>query len=162
VAQLARGHGGVTIVGTADRVPGVRRGGFAMVAAAVSGMVTLGSCAPKPTALERYCDVVHQAEATYDPLSRPGALVDPAVLRKALTERVTTLKAMADAAPDAVRADAAVVRDRVIEVVNVLGTKNYVSASANDDPAIAAVLNDTRFAQATQALSAFNSSRCPS
>ncbi len=132
------------------------------LATAVSGVLVLAACGPEPTALEKYCDVVRQAEATYDPLSKPGALGDPAVVRKALTERVATLRALAAAAPDTVKADAAVVRDRVIEVVNALAAKNYVSASANSDPAVAAVLNDSRFVTATKTLAAFNTARCTS
>ena len=58
---------------------------LALSAAAASAVVVLGACAPQPTALEKYCDVVRQAEATYDPLSKPGSLVDPVVVRKALT-----------------------------------------------------------------------------
>lgn len=127
----------------------------------VSLALALSACAPKPTALEQYCDVVRQAEATYDPLSKPGSLIDPVVVRKALTERVSTLRSLAEAAPDAVKADAAVVRDRVIEVVNALAARNYDSLSANADPAIAAVLNDTRFSTATKTLAAFNAARCP-
>jgi hypothetical protein len=127
---------------------------------AVSLALALAACAPKPTALEQYCDVVRQAEATYDPLSKAGSLVDPVVVRKALTERVSTLRSLAEAAPDAVKADAAVVRDRVIEVVNALAARNYDSAAANTDPAIAAVLNDSRFTTATKTLAAFNAARC--
>lgn len=143
-----------------DVVGGVRK--LSVVAAAVGAAVVSTACAPQPTALEKYCDVVRQAEATYDPLSKPGALGDPAVVRKALTERVATLRALAEAAPDTVKADAAVVRDRVIEVVNALAAKNYVSASANADPAIAAVLGDSRFVTATKTLAAFNTARCTS
>jgi hypothetical protein len=125
-----------------------------------TALAAAGACAPDATALEKYCDVVHQAEATYDPLAHPDALGDPTTLRTAFGDRVTTLSALASAAPDAVRADATLVRDRVTTVVNALAAKGYVAASADGDPAVAAVLADSRFVDATRRLAAFNASSC--
>ena len=130
------------------------------VAAAALALTFVTACAPKPAQLEKYCDVVRQAEATYDPLAHPGALGDPTTLRRTLTDRVTTLSALAAGAPDAVRADAALVRDRVTTVVNALAAKNYVAASADGDPAVAAVLADSGFADAAQRISTFNAGNC--
>ena len=130
-----------------------------MVAIGIAG-VACAACAPQPTQLEKYCDVVRQAEATYDPLAHPGALGDPTTLRRTLTDRVTTLSALAASAPDAVRADATVVRDRVTTVVNALAAKSYIAAAADVDPAVAAVLADAGFADATKRLAAFNASSC--
>lgn len=142
--------------------PPVRRAPRALraLAGALACAALVAACAPKPTALESYCDVVHQAEATFDPLSRPGSLGNPDVLRRTLTERVTTLNGLASAAPDAVRADAVLVRDRVTAVLNVLAAKSYVAASADGDPAITAVLADTAFADAGRRLADFNGTRC--
>lgn len=123
-------------------------------------MVVLAACAPKPTALERYCDVVRQAEATFDPLSRPGALADPAVLQRTLAARVTTLQALAERAPDAVRTDAVLVRDKVTKVSNSLADKGFKAASADGDPVITEVLGDKAFTDASQRLAEFNRTGC--
>lgn len=130
-----------------------------LVAGAVAATAVAAGCAPQPTALESYCDVVHQAEATYDPLGRPGALGDPEVLRTTLTNRVTTLRSLTAVAPDAVKADAALVQDRVTKVLNAMAAKNYVAASADSDPVIAEVLADTTYLDATRRLAQFNQ-RC--
>ncbi len=132
----------------------------AMAAAALVGVASVAGCSPRPTALEKYCDVVHQAEATFDPLSRPGSLGDPDLLRRALTARVTTLTALTQAAPDAVRPDATVVQARVTAVLNAMAAKNYVAASADGDPVIAEVLADASYLDAAKRLAAFNSTRC--
>lgn len=132
----------------------------ALAALLAAGVVALAACAPQPTALEKYCDVVHQAEATFDPLSRPGSLGDPDLLRRALSARVTTLAALTQTAPDAVRADAAVVQERVTAVLNALAAKNYVAASADTDPVVTEVLKDTAYLDAIRRLAAFNTTSC--
>ena len=129
-------------------------------AALLAAAGVLAGCAPKPTALERYCDVVHQAEATFDPLSKAGSLGDPELLRRTLTDRVTTLNALAASAPDVVRADAEAVRNAVTAVLNDLAARNYVAASADADPVITKQLGDSHFTDATQRLADFNRTRC--
>lgn len=131
-----------------------------LAALLAAGAALLAACAPQPTALEKYCDVVHQAEATFDPLSRPGSLGDPDLLRRALTARVTTLTALTQSAPDAVRADASIVQERVTAVLNALAAKNYVAASADTDPVVADVLKDTAYLDAVRRLATFNSTSC--
>jgi hypothetical protein len=133
---------------------------LAVGGAVLASVLAVAGCAPRPTALEKYCDVVHQAEATFDPLSRPGSLGDPDLLRRALTARVTTLTALTQTAPDAVRPDATVVQARVTAVLNAMAAKNYVAASADGDPVIAEVLADPSYLDAAKRLAAFNGTRC--
>jgi hypothetical protein len=137
---------------------------FAAAAASALGawalLMPLAGCAPSATKLERYCDVVHQAAAMFDPLSRPGATSDPAVLSKALEDQVFTLSAMSASAPDAVKADVAIARDQLTVITNALAQKHFDAAAIQGDPVVAAALGDTRLADARQRIAQFNDGRC--
>jgi len=137
------------------------RGRASVVAVAALALLTLlAGCAPSATKLERYCDVVHQAAAMFDPLSRPGATNDPAVLSKALEDQVVTLSAMSASAPDAVKADVAVARDQLTVITNALAAKRFDVTAIQGDPVVAAALSDTRLADARQRIAQFNDGRC--
>ena len=128
--------------------------------AALALVAALAGCAPSATKLERYCDVVHQAAAMFDPLSRPGATSDPAVLSKALEDQVFTLSAMSASAPDAVKADVAIARDQLTLITNALARKRFDVTAIQGDPVVAAALGDTRLADARQRIAQFNDGRC--
>ena len=123
-------------------------------------LLVMSACAPQPTAVEKYCDVVHQNEAAFDPFSTPGAVTDPVVLRKSLDDQVATASALADVAPDAAHADATTVRQSMIKIANALAVHSFDAKSVDADPAVATLLTESTFQDARRRLEDFNTAHC--
>jgi hypothetical protein len=131
------------------------------VVAAMTVVVFAGAgCAPRPTALEKYCDIVQQSEAAFDPFSTPGAVTDPTVLAKAIGDQLTTANALAEVAPEVVRADAATIRQGLIKISNALAAKRFDASQIEGDPAVAVLLAEATFLDARRRLQDFNGAHC--